>query len=519
MALWDFLNLYYSRAKKMSFWNFLNYWYGQAKTMSFWNFLNYWHRQAKRMSDTYKDVEFNLEVVTGEHDQVLFLEAGSDFADVLISFLTLPLGTIVRVLNQHYCGDDDKEAPPTIGSLTSLYNGLENLDSCHFWTESCKEMLLNPRSSFEGECLKLKLDINGTTRPTKYFCCEDFDCVYPRHSNISMHRDAATCTCGKSLKREIGTMDSSSDGDGGIFTVKNGSFLISGDMVLVPNINVAGSVMETLSNLAITDNDGTEQWKMTFGVNDIVIMLEDLLIPETESAAIETEPGNLFHEADSNSKKMNLRLTVQKSTNKLLFAQSEEDFVDFLFSLLTVPLGGVAFLLGGNTSLTKLDNLYQSVENINEDKYLSNPDIKNRLINPKLRNGYMSKNQILPLTEENGPRMYYNLDLNLGKEWLSYSGRDPVIEFRNGHRHGSYLKEPTMYMVSDDLIVTPLTMTSSLSILTELKIPLSDVEEVEVQIGLKEGLSILKASLTSTTALTDGLMVDSMFKKQPKQVD
>ncbi|PNX80980.1 hypothetical protein L195_g036994 [Trifolium pratense] len=38
-----------------------------------------------------------------------------------------------------------------------------------------------------------------------------------------------------------------------------------------------------------------------------------------------------------------------------------------------------------------------------------------------------------------------------------------------------------------------------------MKVPLNDVEEMVINIGLKEGLSILKASLTSTSALTNGL--------------
>lgn len=43
-----------------------------------------------------------------------------------------------------------------------------------------------------------------------------------------------------------------------------------------------------------------------------------------------------------------------------------------------------------------------------------------------------------------------------------------------------------MFMVTDDLTVTPLFMQSTLSTLTELRIPLSDIEELEVNIGLDE---------------------------------
>lgn len=95
------------------------------------------------MSDD-KDVTFCLKVVINKQKtKVLFAEIDNDLADVLLSFLTLPLGQIVRLLKKHY-GD---EAAPAVGSLTTLYNGLANLSSVHFLTEGCKDMILNPRSS------------------------------------------------------------------------------------------------------------------------------------------------------------------------------------------------------------------------------------------------------------------------------------------------------------------------------------------------------------------------------------
>ncbi|KAL8031336.1 hypothetical protein ABFX02_13G017550 [Erythranthe guttata] len=74
-----------------------------------------------------------------------------------------------------------------------------------------------------------------------------------------------------------------------------------------------------------------------------------------------------------------------------------------------------------------------------------------------------------------------------------------------------------MYKITDDLTVTPFHMTSTISSLRGLNIPVSDVRELELEIGLEEALSILKASLTSTSALTDGLKINTMLTKQPKQ--
>ncbi|KAK6134779.1 hypothetical protein DH2020_031449 [Rehmannia glutinosa] len=86
-----------------------------------------WIFNNHKMSNA-KDVKFTLKVmINKQKSKVLFAEAGSDFVDVLLSFLTLPLGRIVMVLNDHY-GDKT----PAIGSLTTLYKGLSNLDDVHF---------------------------------------------------------------------------------------------------------------------------------------------------------------------------------------------------------------------------------------------------------------------------------------------------------------------------------------------------------------------------------------------------
>jgi hypothetical protein len=61
---------------------------------------------------------------------VLFAEAGKDFVDVLISFLTLPLGTIARlVAKKCHMG------PLKIASLSSLYDANFSGPISHFGIE------------------------------------------------------------------------------------------------------------------------------------------------------------------------------------------------------------------------------------------------------------------------------------------------------------------------------------------------------------------------------------------------
>ncbi|KAL7129051.1 hypothetical protein ABFS83_13G037100 [Erythranthe nasuta] len=314
------------------------------------------------MSDA-NEVKLCLKVMLNKQkSKVLFAEIDSNFADVLLSFLTLPLGKIVTILKKHY----GEKARVKFGSLTTLYNGLANLQSNHFWTEGCKDMLLNPRSSFEADCRKLKLDI-GDTQPTRFFRCADTDCKKKR-SNVTMYYGNIECDCGKLLSKPMGITthededEDEDEDDGGVFTEKKISFQLTDDLKMAPSIQ--GSVTQTLIRLGVEVTQGAEFMTVTLGFNEIIELLKASLFSETPLTDVVLRQTNtmgcstvdsLHHKklgSPSISKKtMTVKAVVQKSTNKLLFVQAEEDFVDFLFSLLTIPLGGVEYLLDSNTSL------------------------------------------------------------------------------------------------------------------------------------------------------------------------
>ncbi|KAL3635453.1 hypothetical protein CASFOL_020000 [Castilleja foliolosa] len=171
-------------------------------------------------------------------------------------------------------------------------------------------------------------------------------------------------------------------------------------------------------------------------------------------------------------------------------------------NLLTIPLGAVELFLGGSTGLKNIDNLYKSLGNITDDKYMKTENINTMLLEPKIPKGYVSKDNILPLTEE---------DIEFYIEYAFVSCA------KSPKGPGNYVKAQKMYMATDDLNVTPLYTASSISIFNKLKVPLYDVKELKLDIGLKEAQRILKASLTSTSALTDVLMIQPTSMKKPKQ--
>lgn len=62
-------------------------------------------------------------LVDKERNRVVYAEAGKDFIDVLFSFLTLPLGTIARLVAK-----ESNIEPVKFGSISSLHQSVSDLD-------------------------------------------------------------------------------------------------------------------------------------------------------------------------------------------------------------------------------------------------------------------------------------------------------------------------------------------------------------------------------------------------------
>ncbi|XP_047940794.1 uncharacterized protein LOC125188098 [Salvia hispanica] len=445
-----------------------------------------------------KGYTFSLKVmIDKETNKLLFARADRHFVDIVLSFMTLPLGRIIKVLKQHY-GDE----VPTFGSLNNLYHSLSNLDSTHFVTDGAKRYLLNPISSLEDDYRRLKLDITDY-QPAEYFECSGSICFYGFRS-ISMYYDGIRrCRYFSyhTMTSKVAKKVSNAGSSDGVWTIPRESFTIFDDLQLFPN---EIGLVRILALLGITGANKMELIQVDLGFNEIMKLLRASLMsptPLSDVILIKTTPmdstsiplNEISKEENPNSSSVSLKVVMQKSSGKLLYAQAKEDFVEFLFSLFTIPIGGAEHLMGGKTCFKAIDNLYRSTAEFLGEEYFKTADTKKRLMNPNLPHGCTSRNQILPLVEECLPADYTDDLSNF------YSKKFPKGQ-------GCYLEGPTTYHVTNDLIVTPFCPLSVLSSLNSLKILISDVEEREIQIGFKEGLSILKASLTSTSVLTDALL-------------
>lgn len=76
-----------------------------------------------------------------------------------------------------------------------------------------------------------------------------------------------------------------------------------------------------------------------------------------------------------------LKLLIDTNGRKVLFAEAGKDFVDFLFYVLSLPVGTVVKLLREKSMVGCLSNLHWSIEYINETYFQQNQS-KTSVLNP-----------------------------------------------------------------------------------------------------------------------------------------
>lgn len=134
--------------------------------------------------------KFSLKLlIDEEQNRVVLAESCKDFADVLCSLLTLPMGTIIRLLEKH----QNPQSSSTVGCFHNLYKSVSDMDIGNFKTPASKNLLMYPRSMKESHCRKLKLNVDDT-EATKFFVCPNFVSVESCckvYSNVSSSR----CSC------------------------------------------------------------------------------------------------------------------------------------------------------------------------------------------------------------------------------------------------------------------------------------------------------------------------------------
>nr|GMC92781.1 DUF674 domain-containing protein [Ipomoea batatas]GMC94163.1 DUF674 domain-containing protein [Ipomoea batatas] len=223
---------------------------------------------------------------------------------------------------------------------------------------------------------------------------------------------------------------------------------------------------------------------------------------------------------------VSLKLLIEKKTQKVIFAEAEKPFVDFLFHLMSLPLGTVIKLVNQRSMVGSLGNLYGSIKSISQT-YLQPNLNKDVLLNPKVATHYsFNAPLLLAAGDASDAKKFYicsgsngygcgrrsvsedpkaicpNCRFNISTEvnYVAPVKADSTCRDESG---GGFVKSVVTYMVTDDLKVMPHSTISTITVLNDFNIKdFGSVEVKDVRLGVDEGLKVLKAALHTDSVLT-----------------
>ncbi|KAJ9553478.1 hypothetical protein OSB04_017523 [Centaurea solstitialis] len=218
---------------------------------------------------------------------------------------------------------------------------------------------------------------------------------------------------------------------------------------------------------------------------------------------------------------MTLKLLVNKRDRKVVFAEANKDFVDFLFYILTLPIGAITKLLAKEPLSGSLGDLYQSIENLN-DNYILQTKTKDTVLDPKPLS-YIPNQDLLLLPKDSPTHQKRFYMCSNTSRRCKYVTEEPKSVCPNCRYSMSdeanyvvaeaakvaataevgFVKEVVTYMVRDDLVVQPMSTISAITLLNNLSIKeVSVLGEKEVHFGMAEALKLIKASMECKNVLT-----------------
>ncbi|WVZ86940.1 hypothetical protein U9M48_033651 [Paspalum notatum var. saurae] len=485
--------------------------------------------------------------VDKEKRKVLFAESGKEFVDVLFSFLTMPLGTIVRLLGKQ----------SQMGCLDEVYKSVEDLSADCFQTKACKAMLLNPLSAAASHCYRLKINIDDT-KPRAVYVCKDTSCC--AHADCLFSSVPGTlCICGKVMEyvgdRVVTPYEAVGSGNG-VFVDGRWKFIVTDDLQVAP---ASTSLMLSLcEEFGVQDPGHLEQTVLQLTSEKITSLLKRSLTSKQpltglhldvpispDDASLRTLPGTLFPEHLNLDEDMigqvKIKVLQTKNNSSVLYAEAGHDFVDIVFGLLSVPLGSIVHAFGHRAPKGCIDNLYRSISG--SAIGCMKPECKGLLLTPELPPFFGSGASQTLLVNALAPRKL-NISscfacFKIGgfsnlrrcheqvERWNAHSKQyvheytnckkitktaelcelDPKSPEGKNRNYDAYVKQaPQSFMVTDQLHVRPLSLDSSLRVVSEAKIQMKELMEKEVTLTKLQVMELQRAALVSRDALTSVLL-------------
>ncbi|CAA7051071.1 unnamed protein product [Microthlaspi erraticum] len=397
-------------------------------------------------------------------------------------------------------------------------------------------MLMYPKSKKEVHCRKLKLNMDDTAHSSKFFVCPKFykhDSCSRYYSNFTTSK----CSCGGYMTKEVRVPEELQagyqvgNGVDGVFVCCRSSFIVTDDLKVT--LNSIGAIANVLKDLGYQGFRDMQEMIIQVGFQEVVALLGCLFTtnaPLTYSflrkdivtltdATLSPSVQEIGHEQVQPG--FQVKVFVRKCDRKILYVESSEDFIDSLLTFLVLPLEMAWSFSDDNTILECVRNLHRS-----EARRALTPDFS------ELPDYYPCRNRLLDIKTSPLPKFeccipkdsdycsVFNFTRPINLEWhmlpqdtvivSSKDKYDDLMRYTDG-----FLRRGTKFIVSDDLLVTTMNSSSTIELLRKNQVDISDIEELAISISKAELISILRASLISSSALTKGL--SNFLTRKPKE--
>ncbi|XP_040959985.1 uncharacterized protein [Gossypium hirsutum] len=224
--------------------------------------------------------------------------------------------------------------------------------------------------------------------------------------------------------------------------------------------------------------------------------------------------------------KVNLKLLVNVKCQRVLFAEANKDFIDFLFNMMALPIGTIVRLRNKEGMVGSLSKLYKSIEE-SSHVHMQQPFQTNEaLLNPEVlahsgTKAFTGVNDIRPgfgpspcpsyIAEDPEAvcpncrsKMSHQAKLVKKNQKTCSNSLSSSSSSSNEEDEGGYVKGVVTYMVKDDRMEKPMSTISSLALLNSFNVKdIEALQEKTIKIGMDEAMKLLKALLLLKTVLTD----------------
>ncbi|KAL0655632.1 hypothetical protein Bca4012_076216 [Brassica carinata] len=244
-------------------------------------------------------------LIDEEKNRVVLAEAGKDFVDVLCGILTLPMGTIASLLEKH-----KNPQSSIVGCFHNLHRSVSIMDDDNFQTQACKNLLMHPKKGDEAD----------------------------------------------------GCLGNESDG---VFLSCRTSSIITDDMKVA--LNSMGLVLNILNDRGYSGFDKLREMvvcSLRSSLEDTFLRKHCVMTRKRKTLTPLVQETRVAGEDEC----LTPKVLIRKFDREILYVECREDFVDFLFRFLAIPLEFAWELSIDDANLGCVGNLRRSVKELSFEK-------------------------------------------------------------------------------------------------------------------------------------------------------